>query len=173
MSSTKNWISENIRGGERISDETNQAIADFCVMWALFEGTELHDIDGATVDELQNVALRVAGSDPDIEAPLNFWKRRYIKEGKTNRKYEQLHFTHEPHKKLVSRVLLGEDINSATTILALLLIVYRLRNNLFHGMKDITRISDQTTNLDTGAKLLQIVLKVSGRYIFVNHAYKA
>lgn len=169
MPSTKDWISENIRDGANIDKDTYQSIADFCVMWALFEGTELHGIDVA-VDELGNVAHRVEGEIQNIDIALEFWKNRYIRAGELNHKFEQLNFTHQPHVQLVSQALKGMETEQANIVHSLLLIVYRLRNNLFHGVKDITRIRHQTTNLDTASDFLKNVLIASGRYIFVNHA---
>ena len=167
MISTKEWISRNIRDGDKINSETYQSIADFCVMWALFEGTELHGFDVA-VDELKNVSNRVAYSIQDIDILLAFWVNRYTSESTTNEKFEQLNLSHQPHKDLVSQVLLGTEKNREKVTHALLLIVYRLRNNLFHGVKDITQISGQISNLTTASALLKNVLLASGRYIFLN-----
>jgi len=168
MPSTKDWIAQNIRDGENISEETYQSIADFCVMWALFEGTELHDINVA-VDELEYVSQRVAGTFQAMEGALEFWAQRYITDGKTNNKFEHLNFNHQPHRELVSQVLLGVETEREKIIHALLLIVYRLRNNLFHGVKDITKIRHQTSNLNIASEFLKNVLLASGRYIFLNH----
>lgn len=77
---------------------------------------------------------------------------------------------HQPHKQLVSLVLSGTEANQVKIVHALLLIVYRLRNNLFHGIKDITRIRHQVTNLNTASGFLKNVLLASGRYIFLNYA---
>jgi hypothetical protein len=162
MPSTKNWIATNIRDGENISEESYQSIADFCVMWALFEGTELHGIN-VVVDELKNVAYRIANKIQNIECALEFWRQRYICEGQTNQKFEHLNLTHQPHRDLVSRVLLGIEIEQETVTLALLLIIYRLRNNLFHGIKDITTIRHQASNLDMASDFLKNSLLASGR----------
>jgi len=167
MISTKDWISRNIRDGDKINSETYHSIADFCVMWALFEGTELHGI-AIAVDELGNVSKRVADNIDDIDIFLEFWVNRYISEGTTNHKFEQLNINHQPHKDLVSQVLLGTEKNREKVTHALLLIVYRLRNNLFHGVKDITKINGQASNLTKASLLLKNVLLASGRYIFLN-----
>ena len=100
MTDIKNWISTNIRGGDKIDEHTYQSIADFCVMWALFEGTELHDIDVA-VDELKTIAHRVEGNIQDFEVPLEFWKNRYVQDNEINSKFEYLNFSHQPHKRIL------------------------------------------------------------------------
>jgi hypothetical protein len=169
MPTTKDWISENIRDGNNIDDATYQSIADFCVMWALFEGTELHGIEVA-VDELENVANRIAASLQNIQGILDYWKNRYIEEGQINNRFWQLHLNHVPHRNLVIKVLTEADTNQVNIVHALLLITYRLRNNLFHGVKDITRIRYQTENLNNASEFLKNALLASGRYVFINHA---
>lgn len=169
MSSTKDWIAANIRDGEKISKESYQCIADFCVMWALFEGTELHGIEVA-VDELQKVAQRTKANiqDKGIEVALCFWKQRYVCDGEINEKFDNLNLIHQPHKVLVSQVLLETEIDREKIIHALLIITYRIRNNLFHGNKDITQIRHQNANLDTASNFLKNILLASGRYIYLN-----
>jgi len=167
MSNTKEWICQNIANGAEITNNVYEAIADFCVMWAIFEGTELHDVDVA-VDELEQIAKRVSDKVQGTENNLRFWKERYITEGQINTKFGYLRFSHEPHKNLVSQVLLGIETDKEKTIHALLLIVYRLRNNLFHGAKDVTAIKHQISNLEQAADFLKKLLLASGRYIFLN-----
>jgi hypothetical protein len=169
MPTTKNWISANIRDGQNIDDTTYQSIADFCVMWALFEGTELHGIEVA-VDELENVATRIASNIQNIQEPQNYWKNRYIKNGETNNRFDHLRFNHAPHRNLVAEVLNETNTNQVNVVHAMLLITYRLRNNLFHGVKDITTITHQSANLNAGADFLKNVLIASGRYVFINNA---
>lgn len=50
--------------------------------------------------------------------------------------------------------------------LAALLIVYRLRNNLFHGAKKLVSLSEQRPNLDTASAVLGAALLYGG---FVEH----
>ncbi|EKE25236.1 MAG: hypothetical protein ACD_5C00242G0003 [uncultured bacterium] len=169
MPTTKGWIAENIRDGQNIDDATYQSIADFCVIWALFEGTELHGIEVA-VDELKNVAIRVSPNLQNVQGILDYWKNRYVEEGQTNNRFEHLHLNHAPHRNLVSKVLTEADTNQVNVVHALLLITYRLRNNLFHGVKDITRIRDQIINLNNASEFLKNILLASGRYVFINHA---
>lgn len=166
---TKDWISENIREGHSIDEATYQSIADFCVMWALFEGTELHGIEVA-VDELTNVANRIATSIQNIQEQLDYWKNRYVEDGHTNNRFMHLNLNHAPHRDLVTQVLTEAEDNQENIVLALLLITYRLRNNLFHGVKDITRIRHQTENLNNASEFLKNVLLASGRYVYINQA---
>ena len=168
-SEVQNWLSYKLENTRLDDGDTYTAIADFCVMWAVFEGTELADADSA-VDELFNVARRLVKDNIDFSDELAFWSDRYIEEGKTNKSFDKLGFTHEPHIKLVSDVLLRNQTDVLKVAHAILLIVYRLRNNLFHGNKDITQIHNQVTNLNMASKALINIASVSGRYVFLDNA---
>lgn len=71
-----------------------------------------------------------------------------------------------PHIALVENVLLNNDNSTINRIHAILLITYRLRNNLFHGAKDIRYLDGQRENLRFASHLLKTVLEVSGRHIY-------
>lgn len=166
MSDTKNWINHNIHDGHKVND-SYQSIADFCLMWALFEGTELHRVEN-TVDELEEVANRLYYQIRGIEPALDFWSDRFTESGEFNQKFRKLRFSHAPHEALVKSVLLKENTNRSDILHALLLIVYRIRNNLFHGEKDITRIFNQKSNFINSSYLLQRVIESSNRLAFIN-----
>jgi len=46
-----------------------------------------------------------------------------------------LHFKSADHKELVENVLQGNTKDEADILSAILIIIYRLRNNFFHGKK--------------------------------------
>lgn len=43
-----------------------------------------------------------------------------------------------------------------------MIIVYRLRNNLFHGLKEIPTLNDQIPNLDMACRALAAILSAYG-----------
>ncbi|OYY86196.1 MAG: hypothetical protein B7Y46_06395 [Acidovorax sp. 28-64-14] len=45
-------------------------------------------------------------------------------------------------------------------MLALMIIVYRLRNNLFHGLKSFEMLNEQVKNLDNASRCIAAVLTV-------------
>lgn len=71
----------------------------------------------------------------NIQGILNCWKSKYIEDCQTNERFENLRLNHAPHRTLVTRVLTEDDTNQVNVLHALLLITYRLRNNLFDGLK--------------------------------------
>jgi hypothetical protein len=164
------WITKHVRGGQHLADETLALVADFTLIWALFEGTEAHGEDVIVVDELQSIAERVSHgfSAQRLDEFVAFWSDRYTADGSTNHRFDRLNMTHGPHRTLVKNVLLKNDTSHANRIQAVLLITYRLRNNLFHGVKDIQHLDGQKDNLRYASDLLETVLEASGRYIYHN-----
>jgi hypothetical protein len=168
-SEVQSWLVNKFENTQLDDGQTYIAIADFCAMWAVFEGTELVDAVTA-VDELAKIACRLVKGNIDFSEALSFWSNRYVEDGKTNESFNKLRLTHELHVKLVVDVLLKNQNNPIHIVHAILLIVYRLRNNLFHGNKDITQIHNQVTNLNMASKTLMNIANVSGRYVFLNNA---
>tara|TARA_R110002012_G_scaffold55315_9_gene141203 strand:- start:4391 stop:4903 length:513 start_codon:yes stop_codon:yes gene_type:complete len=162
------WIATHVRGGQHLTEETLALVADFTLIWALFEGTEAHGEDVIVVDELKSIAERVSHdfSVQRLDEFVAFWSDRYIADGSTNHRFDRLNLTHRPHRTLVENVLLKSDDSLVNKIHAILLITYRLRNNLFHGAKDIQHLDGQRENLRYASDLLKTVLEASGRYIY-------
>jgi len=51
-----------------------------------------------------------------------------------------------------------------------MIITYRLRNNLFHGLKEIKTLNDQVPNLTMACRALAAIAQVSGAMIIVQEA---
>ena len=163
--SAVDWITKHVRGGQHLPEETLALVADFTLIWALFEGTEAHGEDVIVVDELQSIAERVSHdfSVQRLDEFVAFWSDRYIADGSTNHRFDRLNLTHGPHRALVENVLLKDDTSLANRVQAVLLITYRLRNNLFHGVKDIQHLDGQRDNLRYASDLLKTVLEARDR----------
>jgi hypothetical protein len=54
-------------------------------------------------------------------------------------------------------------------LFALLMIVYRLRNNLFHGSKQIGNLNNQAENLNMGSKVLTAIMERFNVHWFPTH----
>ena len=170
------WISENM--GESIKIEQGQldAVSDFTLMWALFEASESEE-ESNMFSKIKGVSEKVVKklkhscSLDDflyfLDKPLNYWSKRYIRDDEHSDRYEHLGLNDEAIR-VVLPVLKGKDDNPAHKICACLYIVYRYRNNLFHGNKDITLLEDQTENLNNASELLQEIMRVSNKCIYLN-----
>lgn len=85
----------------------------------------------------------------DFLKSLELLKCRYIRNGKPNEKFE-FRFRRgeweERAKQNLAEVLLGERTDDVDVVFALLSIAWRLRNNLFHGIKHLSDLKEQNEN---------------------------
>ena len=76
---------------------------------------------------------------------LAYSRDRYVADGQFSYHFDYLHLRANDAARLVRRVLTGEDGAPANSAAAVLIIVYRFRNNLFHGLKCLTSYRDSLT----------------------------
>ena len=119
--------------------DSNPEFWQFLILWNLFEcrlfGTSF-SIDKAIVNNYK-------ASDDVLRETFLYFQSRYVETGNTNQKFDGLNFRKNDKKENISRVLCeGKDteLNPDTAIQC---IIYRLRNNLFHGLKSIEEFSQQ------------------------------
>lgn len=160
------WISLEIMGGEELERCTLESVSDFVLYWAIFEGSEIDRQD--TVGAIRHFACRIAGTIDlgELETAREYWRQRYVSGDRVNDTFGGLQFSCEGHKVIAAKPLLEGTSDGFEVVHGLLMIVYRLRNNLFHGEKDVTRLDEQRENLFHGGEVLRVVMRASGRYVF-------
>ena len=90
---------------------------------------------------------------------LAHFRERYTEDGAVNSQFEYLHFRPSDRRVLVEKVLLDhESTTTAEKLAACLIIVFRYRNNYFHGIKWATEFRGQQKNFERSNKLLAHVL---------------
>ncbi|NCB58321.1 MAG: hypothetical protein EOM46_12650 [Gammaproteobacteria bacterium] len=161
------WINQNIRDSDKLNKNILNSISDFVLMWAIFEASE--GADSGILERIPQLARDISQRAPDnlIDEHLLYWSDRYITNGKPNQQFSRLKFRDIEQSKLVFNVLSNCEESSINKISAALFIIYRYRNNLFHGLKDITKLNTQLDNLNNAIEVLQKTLPYSGRYIFL------
>ena len=169
-SPVREWILENFKESVRLEQKTIDVVADFVLIWNLFEGVECSTQAG--IRQFEQFANGITGQIPEtlLNDLLSFWKFRYVADGNTNGRFEKLTFRRNDRKELVADVLLERNDSTEDIILALLIIVYRLRNNLFHGLKTIDRLNDQRENLSHAIEVLQALIPESNLYLYKESA---
>lgn len=165
-----NWISTNCTGAQNLLPETIVVVANFALMWNFFEGVMCKRQAGVVAFEqcIAEISGRVVHHD-GIEEAITFWTFRYWTGTEFQDHFNDLHFRKSDRKDHVEAVLRGDMADFGSKILAVLIIVYRLRNNLFHGIKTIDMLNDQAKNLDMGCRALAAVLEVSGTHLVRGH----
>lgn len=152
--SVTEWI--NARFGVAMNDPALAAVKDFSLVWNVFEDRVCeNNFNIATVE--QRIAERDFNTASFADY-LQYFKNRYIHEVETNERFELLYFRSHDRREFVRQVLLGELTEIRDILLAIVIIVYRFRNNLFHGLKDIQVIDQQHTNFETANSFLMTFL---------------
>lgn len=148
------WI--NNRYGIQLNENDLKSVRDFSLIWNIFEGT-VCDNNFCISRVEQEINNRNFSLD-EFAPTLYYFRDRYVSNNQTNQRFEQLHFRDNDRKDFVADVLLGNHTETKHIILALVIIVYRFRNNLFHGLKDIRFIDEQESNFDNANTVLTTIL---------------
>jgi hypothetical protein len=168
----KHWITENMLGGTELRPEATSAVASFTMMWNLFEGVVCGN--HANVNEFERLAARLADAPVDegdlgsLEDCLAFWSFRYRNPEGFSSRFDGLHFRPNDRREIVEDVLLGNRGDLKDKLLSLMVIVYRLRNNLFHGLKTIDMLNDQVQNLNTASQCLGTLLRATRTHLVLD-----
>lgn len=159
------WMTDEKLGGHTLKLETIKAVSDFTLMWGLFEGVVCEN--RANINLFQRFSTRIEFEKApqehfnEINECFNFWHLRYRKTNKSEIQFKNLRLRSNDKPELVASVLDGNEHKPADKLLALLIIVYRLRNNLFHGIKSLEKLDDQVLNLTTASFYLKIMLNLA------------
>ena len=157
------WLEENAYGYKCLSDNERQAITGFSLLWGLFEARMLgreaqargESVNARKIVEKCNT---LSVQEDCFFDSLAHFRERYTKDGVVNCRFEYLHLPDGRYQELVKNVLLGHESTAADKLAACLIIVYRYRNNYFHGIKWATEFRDQQKNFEESNKLLAFVL---------------
>lgn len=142
------WLEANAAGFSHLDQDERRAIYHFALLWSLLEAKLLatHGSPGAIHDAMERIAAANRFDLASLAEPLAHFRGRYWQDGKLTVRFDGLNMAAK-HVPTVHPVLAGHD-EPAAVLTALLLIVHRLRNNLFHGPKWSYGIADQRANFD-------------------------
>lgn len=158
------WLRARVPGYQELRGAERDAVASFLHFWALFEGRLLDESAGP--GKICDLAARwrddgLARSAP-VRSALIYWRRRYFAGGTPNARFESLLFRSNDREELVQAVMAEERGDAESIVAAVLLIIYRLRNNLFHGLKWQYGLADQEGNFRHANEVLMEVLERYG-----------
>lgn len=147
-------------GVANLSNAEHEVLQQFTLLWTLFEAQVLEN--NASVKKITEITLKlgVQGIEVDwFNEQLFYFKDRYIQDGATNYRFEHLRLRKNDNPELVRLVLLGEIIDIEAQLTVCLTIVYRFRNNFFHGLKWAYSLQGQFDNFMQSANLLKTCLE--------------
>lgn len=148
------WI--NNKYGTNLTDNDLAEIKNFTLLWNIFDNTIFNTAFsiGLLDQEITNRNLQFA----PFTNVLIYFQNRYTENGQTNFRFNHLNFRQNDREALVRAVLTNANNNDHDKILAIGIIVYRFRNNLFHGHKNFMEIGQQTENFLNANLFLRIFL---------------
>jgi hypothetical protein len=159
------WLQARAPGFGQLPDEDRRAIFDFAFLWSLFEAQIManfarSDRIRARVDEwAANGSLQAALYD----AELAYFRERYFVQSVPTHHYAFLNLRPADHPAVVEAVMKGDNNDPRDRMLALLMIIWRLRNNLFHGAKWAYQLRDQRENFTHASQVLMRLLDQHGQ----------
>lgn len=161
------WARSSLREAPTLQPATLDVVAGFTFLWNLFEGITCHG--HVSVPKLREVAERIADSpllaQNIVEHSLSFYRFRYLNGDQMQRRFYGLNFRQNDKQELIEAALKGLEPNLAAQLHALLIIVYRIRNNMFHGLKSVHIWDDQAQNISEAARILSVALEALDTYI--------
>jgi len=158
------WINDFFNDAIDLQIEGIERVRNFALFWNMFENYACRNFANVArikdfVDELEEDIVSAELLNPYVE----YFIERYTNHDnqidirgllfRTNRSDSQA-------KEKVINVLSREETNPKETLEALLLIILRFRNNLFHGNKQIVNLNSQVENFAVANKLLANVLEL-------------
>jgi len=154
------WLCAKAPGFSDLTDEERTAIMHFSLLWSFFEAETLqtnacaNDIVALVHKWEADGRLNTTHFSPS----LAYFRDRYFQNGTLTSNFDGLHLRKNDFPGLVIEVLKGDNTNPAKSVAALLIVVFRLRNNLFHGVKWAYGIRGQLDNFTNANSALMAAL---------------
>ena len=145
---TIDWLQEYAPGFQALSGPELRAIEEFLLLWSLFEAKVLNEHGSASAIVASSARWARNGqlTAETFGHELAYFRNRYVVDDQFSHHFDHLHLRVNDSARLVRRVLHGEDEAPENIAAAVLIIVYRFRSNLFHGLKWSYALQGQLDN---------------------------
>ena len=154
------WLRNNASGFPELDEGEIQAITSFSLMWSFFEAKVLNN--HASISSLKKVSRNFRKyhliETKTISQSFLYFRNRYINDGVRNHFFRNLRIKQDCDKDFIFSVLNCESPSSEDILSACLIIVYRFRNNFFHGEKWAYEFQEQRQNFEISNQLLAEVV---------------
>jgi len=156
------YLVKRVQGYAQLTEQERHAIQQFSLLWSAFENSVCDT--RANPPALLRIPARLAERaelDMNIfEGPLAYFRDRYYQGGHFTHFFDGLRLNEgsNVNARLVSNVISGVEHDPLKVLGALLLIVHRYRNNLFHGVKWQYGIAGQQENFQHACVVMMAVM---------------
>lgn len=143
-----------------ISVDSLKTVNDFTLLWMIYEG-RLYDSNYKSLRMMELVNSSVIRLS-NLDEYWTYFKGRYMTSPAVlNITFDQLAFSEQSKndKNRLMAILTNQTPTDEERTIAILLIVAGLRNNLFHGIKQVASLNLQRENLEMATKALGDTLR--------------
>jgi hypothetical protein len=159
------WLLAKAPGFQALPDGDRAAIFHFTFLWSLFEAQVMGsfaraDLICAKVDEWRDAGTLEA---EQFAPELAYFRQRYFANGAFTHHFPHLHLRPVDQPAVVQSVLDGSNNDPRDQLLATVMIVWRFRNNLFHGEKWAYQLQGQLSNFTHANAVLMRLLEIHGQ----------
>jgi hypothetical protein len=155
------WLKSNAPRFDELTADEVAAILHFTLLWSLFEAKVLSNnaSSNRVLALVHDWEARHILDASKFHQPIEYFKSRYFNNGDFTYYFDGLRLRPNDTPELVKNVLRGANSDPADSVAALLIIVYRLRNNLFHGEKWSYELRDQFENFTNANQALMAAIE--------------
>lgn len=154
-----NWINQkfdlNLIEGDLIH------VRNFSVIWNIFDNFVCES--KFSINRIEAIYSSESFGLGEFVPYFMYFHERYTIGNSTNERFERLRFRPNDRKEFVRSALLENNLSSPNLLLASTIIVYRIRCNLFHGLKDFRFLDLQEENFDNANHFLMTVIDNYGQ----------
>jgi hypothetical protein len=142
------WLTRNVMGFSDLTSEELSAPMHFSLLWSCFEAEALQTSASASAIDrhVRDLARRGKLRPGEFAAAVDYFRDRYFRNGLFTARFQTLNLRPNDKPALVQDVLSGTNTDRVDCACALFVIVYRIRNNYFHGSKWAYELRDQLSN---------------------------
>jgi len=163
MPDPAHWLLKKVPGWRELERRERKAIRDFPVLWSFFElhTAEIGRHPNATPSRICNAVTELAAvpDTPVINRARAYFASRYFEDHSGETAWSSLRVG-EDYVGRVRYGLLDEAADRRSRLLALLLVINRLRNNYLHGEKAAYGFSDQYCNFRHANDVLMFAIEL-------------
>lgn len=156
----QDWLRHNVPGFNELDESERNEIYSFTMLWSFFESRYLDKWAGPQVIEdfvkqrLNEHSLQVEQLEPHFA----YFQKRYMKDTGETEHFAGLKLRGSESADRIRGALDGTLPGPVDRFYALFIIIYRLRNNFFHGEKWTYGLQGQKSNFEHANQVLMIAL---------------
>lgn len=158
---SEKWLIEKIPGYAVLPGPDRDAIKTFALLWSLFEakvmGAEASARKIAMAVDQWDAAGALAAELYDEE--IAYFRNRYFQDGEFTLHFGKLLLRKWDMPDLIAAGITGMADTPRDRVLTVLLIIWRFRNNLFHGEKWAYNLQGQLSNFNHANAVMTRVLE--------------